>query len=123
MLLVVFFTGILPTAVIETLLPLIIGFNTALTGYMVIEKTRNRFVRKRTLAMGAGVAVVLVTALLLNLLFLQWVGFNLIGLESLPALLLVGIVTSVLGGMLAVKYFNLNESMERRLSVTETSKY
>ena len=109
--LVVFLTGILPPAAIESVLPFIIGFNTALTGYMVIEKTKNDFTRKRTLAMGVGIAVVLATAISINLMFLQWTGFNLVGPESLLILLPVGIVTSILGGMLATKYFNLNESI------------
>lgn len=106
--LVLFLTGGQYTATIDNLLPLIIGFNTALTGYMLIEKTRKAFTRKRTVSMGAGVAVVLVATVLLNFIFVQWAGVTLIGFDNLLLLLLVGVITSGLGGSLAVKYFSLN---------------
>ena len=106
--LVLFLTGGQYTATIDNLLPLIIGFNTALTGYMIIEKTRKAFTRKRTVSMAAGVAVVLVATVLLNVIFGQWAGVTLIGFDNLLLLLLVGLTTSGLGGSLAVKYFSLN---------------
>ncbi|MEN8243993.1 MAG: hypothetical protein ABFS43_03720 [Thermodesulfobacteriota bacterium] len=108
MILAVFFSGMMQTATVENLLPIIFGFNGALTGYMALEKTRNDFSRKRLLSMGSGIALVLSATALLNIVFLRWVGFKLVTIDALPVLLLVGIVTSWLGGILAVKYFNLH---------------
>lgn len=105
--LVVFLGIMMPAATIGHLLPVIIGFNAALTGYMVLEKTRNGFTRKRMVSMGSGIAVLLVTAVLLNIPFFHGTGVYLIFAEDLIVLLLVGIVTSWLGGLLAIKYFSL----------------
>ena len=105
--LVFFLTGMTFTATIGDLLPVIIGFNTALTGYMVLEKTRDGFKRKRAVAIGSGMAMVLVTAALLNMIFFRGAGIFLIDAELLMTLLFVGIVTSGLGGMLAIKYLSL----------------
>jgi hypothetical protein len=106
--LVGFLASLMTTAAIETLLPVIIGFNTALTGYNVVEKTRDGFMRKRLVSMGAGLAVVLVATVGLNLLFWKLAGINLIGMGNLSLLLIVGMVTSGLGGALAVRYLKLS---------------
>jgi len=79
-------------------------------GYMLIEKTRNAFIRKRLAAICSGGSMVLVSASLLNLMFFRGAGIFLINIEQLVILLLVGIITSGLGGSLAIRYFNLNQS-------------
>jgi hypothetical protein len=106
--LVLFLTGMSFATAIADLLPMIIGFNTAITGYMVLEKIGDGFVHKRTVAIGSGVAMVLVTAALLNIMFLHEAGVFLIHLQQLATLLIVGAVTSGLGGLLAIKYLRLN---------------
>jgi hypothetical protein len=108
LILVLFLTGMSLVAAIGDLLPVIIGFNTALTGYMVLEKTRQAFIHKRIVAICSGVTVVLVTAFLLNILSFRGAGIYLINTDQLMTLLGIGIITSGLGGMLAIKYFNLN---------------
>ena len=105
--LVLFLTGMTYTATIADVLPVIIGFNTALTGYMALEKTRDGFKHKRTVAIGSGAVMVLVTSALLNLMFLRGAAIFLIDVEQLMTLLFIGIVTSGLGGMLAIKYLSL----------------
>ena len=105
--LVGFLSSLMTSAAIDALLPVIIGFNTALTGYNVIEKTRDGFRRKRLVSMGAGLAVVLVATVGLNLLFWKLAGISLIGMGKLSLLTLVGIITSGLGGALAVRYLKL----------------
>jgi hypothetical protein len=107
LILVIFLSIMVHGATIGSLLPVIIGFNAAITGYMVLEKTRNGFTHKRTVAIGSGIAMVLVTVVILNLLFFQGSEVYLIFIEDLIALLLAGIVASWLGGMLAIKYYNL----------------
>jgi len=105
--LTVFLTGMSYQASIGNLLPLLIGFNAALSGYMVLEKTRDAFKYKRLLSMGTGLLMVLVTTYFLNHLYFHGAGFYLIDLGAFVILLSVGIITSLLGGSLAIKYFNL----------------
>jgi hypothetical protein len=93
---------------VETLFPVVVGFNTALTGYGVIDKTREAYKHKRLIATGAGVIVVLFATLATNLLFSQMAGVIPIGADKLWVLLPVGIITSWLGSALAIKYFKLN---------------
>jgi hypothetical protein len=93
--------------VVESLFPVVVGFNTALTGYGVIDKTREGFEHKRLVAMGAGLVVVLAAMVATNLLFWQLAGTIPIGLEKIWVLLPVGIATSWLGSALAIRYFNL----------------
>ncbi len=107
--LVLFLSGMTLSAGVGNILPVIIGFNTALTGYMVLEKTRDSFKYKRVISIGSGVAMVLATAAFLNIMYFRGVGVFLISMQELATLLFVGIVTSGLGGMLAIKYFNLKK--------------
>ncbi len=105
--LVLFLTGMTLSAGIGKILPVIVGFNTALTGYMVLEKTRHGFKYKRAVSIASGVVMVLVTAAFLNIMYFRGAGVFLISVVDLTTLLGIGIVTSGLGGMLAIKYFNL----------------
>ncbi len=105
--LVLFLSGMSLAAAIGSILPVIIGFNTALTGYMVLEKTRNAFAHKRLAAIFSGVTVVVITALLLNIMSFRGAGVFIIGIEQLMTLIFTGIIASGLGGMLAIKYFQL----------------
>jgi hypothetical protein len=113
-----FFSALMAPRAVANLFPVILGFNTALTGYSLIESTRDGFRHKRLVAVAAGVLVVLVATASVNLLFWKLAGPNpggldsggwgLIGMDRLWVLLAVGIVTSWLGGALAVKFINLN---------------
>lgn len=105
--LVLFLSGMSLTAAIGGILPVIIGFNTALTGYMVLEKTRYAFTHKRLVAISSGAAVVLITASFLNIMSFRGAGVFIVGVEQLMTLVCIGIVASGLGGMLAIKYFKL----------------
>jgi hypothetical protein len=106
--LVIFLATILHPATLSKLLPLIIVFNTALTGYMVIDQTRDDIKHRRTLAVISGIAAMLSAALVLNILFIKTVGYSLIAFGDLPLLLISSTIAGGLGGMLAIKYFSLN---------------
>ncbi|MBW2634532.1 MAG: hypothetical protein JRE14_10510, partial [Deltaproteobacteria bacterium] len=108
--LVVFLAGILQTGGIEKVLPVIIGFNAALTGYMAVEKSRNEVMRKNLLSMGSGVSMVLLATAGLNILFYHWAGYSLVGIGMLTILLVVGVIASGLGGKLCTKYLKLSHS-------------
>jgi hypothetical protein len=124
LLLTAFFTALMTPRGMARLFPLILGFNTALTGFGLIESTREGFRRKRLAAVMAGVAVVLVATVTVNLLFWKmglWPpggsdqagdGWGLMGVDRFWILLPVGVVTSWLGGALAVRYFKLNPDVD-----------
>lgn len=107
--LVLFFNMMLLPETCAKLMPFIIGFNTACTGYMVIDKTRDRFRRKHFLSIGSGTAVSLLTITVLNTLFLHKTGVYLVHLSDLMIMVVVGMVSGWLGGVLAIKYFNLKQ--------------
>lgn len=100
-------TVVVPAASIR-FLPLIVAFNTALTGYMVIEKTRTFFQRKWSVAIGAGIATTLLVFAALNLFFLQTTGLFLISLPQFLVMLAIGTGSSWFGAVLAINYLNLN---------------
>lgn len=108
--LAVFLAGMMQPTTLEILLPVIIGFNAALTGYMAVEKCRHIVRRQFLLAMGSGIVMVLLATVFLNIIFSHWAGFILIGLGTLVVMLGVGLIASSLGGKLCTKYLELNQS-------------
>jgi hypothetical protein len=108
--LAVFLAGMMRPTTLEILLPIIIGFNAALTGYMAVEKSRHIVRRQHLLAMGSGIVMVLLATIFLNIIFFQWAGFILVGLGTLVIMLVVGLIASGLGGKLCAKYLELNRS-------------
>lgn len=106
--LVGFFTSLMSFDTIEKLLPYIIGFNAALTGYNLIKKTDNSIKFKRICAISSGVLMVITTAVILNLVMLHLMGSYLIYLTDTIFLIIIGGVSSGLGAILAMKYLNMN---------------
>lgn len=88
-------------------LPWIIGFNAMLSGYMLLEKTRQRFKHKRLSAAGAGFSAAVLACVILNAVFFSATGMLLTPAAMLFQLLVIAIGCSLLGGILAIKYFNL----------------
>ncbi len=89
------------------LFPLIIGFNAACTGYMVIDKTRHVFRCKKSISTGCGIAVALLSYTALNALSLHTAGWLVIPVTDLMLMLAAGAVSGWAGGVLAIKYFHL----------------
>ena len=106
--LVGFFTSLMSFDTIEKLLPYIIGFNAALTGYNLIKKTDNSLKFKRIFAISSGVLMVITTAVILDLVMLHLMGSYLIYLTDAIFLIIIGGVSSGLGAILAIKYLNMN---------------
>ena len=106
--LVGFFTSLMSFDTIEKLLPYIIGFNAALTGYNLIKKTDNSLKFRRICAISSGVLMVITTAVILNLVMLHLMGSYLIYLTDGIFLIIIGGVLSGLGAILAIKYLNMN---------------
>ena len=106
--LVGFLTSLMSFDTIEKLLPYIIGFNAALTGYNLIKKADNNLNFKRIYAISSGALMVIITAVILNLVMLHLMGGYLIYLTDAIFLLIIGGVSSGLGAILAIKYLNMN---------------
>lgn len=87
--------------------PWIIAFNTAMTGYSLIDKTRDTLKYKQVSSIGAGILNVIITCLLLSIFSLYFFGENLFSIWDFALFLIIGIVCSELGALLAIKYFKL----------------
>ena len=107
LLLVVFFTTLMSYDTIEKLLPWIIGFNAALTGYNLIKRTNNHLNYELISAVGSSILMVIITVVLINIIFFNLMGFYLIYINELIFLTAIGAVLSGLGVILAVNVINL----------------
>ena len=106
--LVAFFNMVVTPVDSIKFLPVIIAFNAALTGYMVLEKTRSFFQHKWLVAVISGLAVTLLSFFALNTLFLHIAGLLLINWTQLLIMLAIGIGASWFGGVLAINHLGLN---------------
>ena len=107
LLLVVFFTTIMSYDTIEKLLPWVIGFNAALTGYNLITRTNNSLKYRRISAVGSGILMVIMSVLFINIIFFHLMGDYLIYVNEIILFMAIGAVFSELGAILAIKYINL----------------
>lgn len=89
--------------------PFIVAFNTAMTGYAVVDKCREHIRRTYLWALGAGMANVLLTYAALIMLSIYSMGENLLGPQMFFLLLVVGGICSELGALLAAKYLNIKQ--------------
>lgn len=110
MILMIFFTTLVPIVSISRLMPWIIGFNCALTGYMMLDKTRNDLKYKRMAVFCSGGMVVILVCCIVFFIVPSIAGFLTVTVAQLVWWLFVGVVLSGLGGILAIKYLNLNEN-------------
>ena len=104
-----FLATFLPISKVVNFIPWLIGFNTAMTGFSLIEKTRDRIVHKHLWAVFAGLVNVVLTSGILTIFSFYLLGENLLGSIMILFLLIIGAVCSELGAWLAVKYFKLDQ--------------
>lgn len=109
-LLVVFLSALTDVFRAARFIPWIIAFNTAITGYSLLDKTGARLKYKQISCIGAGILNVLITYALLSLVFVYSAGEYLFSGRALALFLAIGIVCSELGALLAIKYFRLKDS-------------
>jgi len=107
LILVVFFTTVMSYGTIEKLLPWVIGFNAALTGYNLINRTNNSLRYERISAVGGGIFMVIISVVLINIIFFHFMGVNFIYFTELILLIAIGAFFSGLGAKLAIKHINL----------------
>ena len=102
-----FFFGIMRMQTLSILLPLVVGFNSAISGYMLVERYGEPLNHKKTCSTIAGALVAILAVCSVNALAFRMVGlFLLSGTQSLAALL-IGAGSGWSGGALAVKYRQL----------------
>jgi hypothetical protein len=106
-LLVMFFTGLMSVGTIEKLLPFIIGFNAALTGYNLASRIKDSIKYKRILSVISGIIMVGGVVLILNIAAYYYTGGYIIYMADFLFLVFLGGVFSFLGAILAIRYYNL----------------
>ena len=102
-----FFSTFLNLYHIVRFLPWFVALNTAMTGYALLERTREQVVRKRLCAMLVGVATAAATFLILVGLSWYALGASPLTWWDLLVFAVIGGVCSELGGLLAIKYFKI----------------
>lgn len=102
-LLVMFFAGLMTMGTIERLLPYIIGFNAALTGYNLISKIKEALKYKRSWSVISGIIVVSAVVLILNIVFYYFTDGYIVDVVAFLFLVVIGGVFGWLGSILAIK--------------------
>ena len=105
--LIIFLAVFMEVYRIVPFVPWIIGFNTAMTGYSLIEKTRDTLKYKQISSISAGILNVIITCFLLSVFSFYSFDENLFSIWDFVLFLGVGLVCSELGSLLAIKYFKL----------------
>ena len=88
-------------------IPWIIAFNTAITGYSLIDKTSDTLKYKQISSICAGVLNVIITFFLLSIISFYLFDENLFTIWDFALFLIIGIICSELGALLAIKYFKI----------------
>jgi hypothetical protein len=86
-------------------MPWILAFNAALTGFALADKTGNHPIYLKTISAIAGVLNVTVTCGLFAAASVLLFGDLFLGLRDIGFFMVVGLVCSEIGTMLAVKYY------------------
>ena len=106
-LLVIFCAGLIRIGTINKLLPFIIGFNAALTGYNLVRRADGRLKYKRMWSVAAGIIMAIGAVLILNIVSRYYTGGDIVYIADLLILVLIAGVFSFLGAILAIRYFKL----------------
>ncbi len=107
LLVTVFLTTLLPVFKVIHFIPWLIGFNGAMTGYCLVDKTRAALGHRQLSAVVAGLANGLVTAAALIFLSDYALGANLFGPRQVMVFAVIAAAGSAGGAWLAARYFKL----------------
>lgn len=103
----IFLLTFLPILAAIKFIPWIIAFNTAVAGYSLIDKTRDRLRYPKTISALAGCLNALITSGIITTISIYSFGEQLLAIQDISLFVVVGLICSVLGTILAVKYFKL----------------
>lgn len=110
--LVLFLSSVMSADTMAHLLDWILGFNTALTGYMLVEKAGANLRFWRYLCAGAGIVNTVMTILVIAHLSESVMNLPQIHLADAGILLTIGTICGALGGLLARKYQTIKGNNE-----------
>lgn len=103
LLILLLMTGFMPLGATVKYLPWILGFQSAVGGYSVTERCSRSITHIRTTAAGAGMMVVVVTIIVLNLLSWHVTGMGLIYWAEAMFFIIIGFACGGLGSVLSIK--------------------
>lgn len=112
LILIFFLSGLLAGDTLVNLFDWIVGFNAALTGYMLVEKNGAKLNYWRYFSAGAGLVNVLITILAISQLFTLMAYIPFMDIADLGILLTIGAICSALGGALAKKYLEIKKEAD-----------
>jgi hypothetical protein len=108
-LLVAFLTLFFDILGVVKFIPWIIAFNTAMTGYSLLDKTRDYLQHRHIFAIVAGSISVFITCGILSIMSAYFLGENIFRIWDFIFFLIIGMACSELGALLAIKYFKLGK--------------
>lgn len=109
-----FFVGIMSLETLSSLLPLVVGFNAAISGYMLIERGAGSITHKKTMSAVVGTMIAVLSVVSVNGLAFRMGGFYLISAFQGLAALSIGMSGGWAGGLLAIKYQRLKSRLPAR---------
>lgn len=89
-------------------MPWILAFNSALTGYALVDKTGNHPAYLKTISAGAGFVSVMITCGIFAGASVLLFGDLFLAVRDIVFFIIIGIVCSEIGTVLAVKYYKQN---------------
>jgi hypothetical protein len=111
--LIYFLSNLVSAHTLTGLLDWIVGFNAALTGYMLVEKDRTGLPWRRGLCFAAGLINTGITLFAVNDLYQRMWEFPLIATADAVILLTIGAILGFAGGVLAEKYLRIKKRVNR----------
>ena len=107
--LVLFLATFLRIFEVVKFIPWIIALNTAITGYSLLDKTRDQLKYKQLFSISAGILNVIFTYVILSIISVNFLGEYLLGTWDFIVFLIIGVICSELGALLAIRYFKLKK--------------
>ena len=107
--LVLFLATFLHTFKVVKFIPWIIALNTIITGYSLLDKTRDQLKYKQLFSISAGILNVIFTYVILSIISVNFLGEYLLSSWDLIVFLIIGFICSELGALLAIRYFKLKK--------------
>jgi len=107
--LVLFLATFLHTFKVVKFIPWIIALNTIITGYSLLDKTRDQLKYKQLSSISAGIVNVIFTYVILSIMSVHLLGEYLLSRWDLIVFLIIGFICSELGALLAIRYFKLKK--------------
>jgi hypothetical protein len=108
-LLVGFLSTFLHLFTVIKLIPFVVGLNGLITGFYLLDKTKDELRHRHIAILMVSVIFVLVTFVVLDIFLLYRVGEYILTIWNLIVYLIVGIFCTELGATLAIKYLKLSQ--------------